>query len=117
MTDTAYDPGSIDLARNVAHLLHEAWSTSDRPVASEGDATAAEAGLVAQGADARRLTLVHLNPRIEDEDELLADARRHAPTHSSDATRPSSSSAESRLDGTPVFVRYFSAREERRWHL
>ena len=41
VTDTAYDPGSIELARNVAHLLHEAWSTSDRPVARE-DATAAE---------------------------------------------------------------------------
>ena len=63
----------------MAHLLHEAWSTSDLPVASEGDATAAEAGRVAQAADARHLTLVHINPRIQDEDELLADARRHAP--------------------------------------
>ena len=79
VTDTAYDPGSVDLARNVAHLLHEAWSTSDLPVASEGDATAAEAGRVAQAAGARHLTLVHINPRIQDEEELLADARRHAP--------------------------------------
>jgi ribonuclease BN (tRNA processing enzyme) len=79
VTDSAYDPGSIELARNVAHLLHEAWSTSDRPVAREGDATAAEAGRVAQEAGARRLTLVHLNPRLQDEDELLADARRYAP--------------------------------------
>ena len=79
VTDTAYDPGSIDLARNVMHLLHEAWSTSALPVASEGDATAAEAGLVARAAGARHLTLVHINPRVQDEEELLADARRHAP--------------------------------------
>jgi ribonuclease BN (tRNA processing enzyme) len=79
VTDTAYDAGSADLARGVAHLLHEAWSTSDHPVASEGDATAAEAGRVARDAGARRLTLVHINPRAPDEDELLADARRLAP--------------------------------------
>jgi len=77
VTDTAYDPGSCELARGVSHLLHEAWSTSDHPVASEGDATAAEAGLVAQEAGARRLTLVHINPRIQDEEALLEDARRH----------------------------------------
>ena len=77
MTDTAYDSGSSDLARDVEHLLHEAWSTSDHPVASEGDATAAEAGRVAHEAGARRLTLIHINPRIEDEEKLLEDARRH----------------------------------------
>ena len=79
VTDTAYDTGSVELAQNVVHLLHQAWSTSDRPVASEGDATAADAARVAQAAAARHLTLVHINPRVEDEDELLADARRHAP--------------------------------------
>jgi ribonuclease BN (tRNA processing enzyme) len=79
VTDTAYDAGSADLARDVAHLLHEAWSTSDLPVASEGDATAADAGRVARDAGARRLTLVHINPRTPDEDALLADARRLAP--------------------------------------
>ncbi len=77
VTDTAYDGGSSDLARDVGHLLHEAWSTSDHPVASEGDATAAEAGRVAHEAGARRLTLIHINPRIQDEEALLEDARRH----------------------------------------
>ena len=79
VTDTAYDPESAGFARDVAHLLHEAWSTSDQPVASEGDATAAEAGRVARDAGARRLTLVHLDPRAPDEAALLADARRLFP--------------------------------------
>jgi ribonuclease BN (tRNA processing enzyme) len=79
VTDTAYDPGSADLARDVAHLLHEAWSTSEEPVAAEGDATAAQAGRVAKDAGARRLTLIHVNPRWPDTDALLADARALMP--------------------------------------
>ncbi len=79
VTDTAYDPGSADLARGVAQLLHEAWSTSDEPVATEGDATAAEAGRVARDAGASRLTLIHVNLRWPDTDALLADARRLMP--------------------------------------
>ncbi len=79
VTDTAYDPDSADLARGVAHLLHEAWSTSDEPVAADGDASAAEAGRVARDAGARRLTLVHVNPRWPDTDALLADARSLMP--------------------------------------
>jgi ribonuclease BN (tRNA processing enzyme) len=78
VTDTAYDPGSAVLAHGVTHLLHEAWSTSTEPVATEGDATAEEAGRVADEARARHLTLVHLNP-LADESALLADARRRAP--------------------------------------
>ena len=76
VTDTAYDAGSSELARGVSHLLHEAWSTSDRPEASEGDATAADAGRVARDAGAKRLTLVHVNPRVASESELEADARK-----------------------------------------
>jgi ribonuclease BN (tRNA processing enzyme) len=79
ITDTAYDPGSAELARGVAHLLHEAWSTSDEPAASEGDATAAEAARVAREARAGRLTLIHVNPRWPDLDALLADARSLMP--------------------------------------
>lgn len=79
VTDTAYDDGSAALAKGVAHLLHEAWSTSDEPVNEEGDATAAQAGQIAAAADARRLTLIHLNPEAADEEALIADARRYAP--------------------------------------
>jgi ribonuclease BN (tRNA processing enzyme) len=79
ITDTAYEAESADFARAVAHLLHEAWSVSVNPVGQAGDATAAEAGLVAREAGARHLTLVHINPQLAGEDELLADARAHAP--------------------------------------
>ena len=79
ITDTAYEPESADFARGVTHLLHEAWSSSAHPVAQAGDSTAAEAGMVARAAGAHHLTLVHLDPRLPDEEELLADARAHAP--------------------------------------
>ena len=61
------------------HLLHEAWSSSANPVAQAGDSTAAEAGMVARAAGAEHLTLVHVNPLLADEEELLADARAHSP--------------------------------------
>jgi ribonuclease BN (tRNA processing enzyme) len=80
ITDTAYDPHSAAFARDVAHLLHEAWSSSSNPVAQAGDATAAEAAQVACAARARQLTLVHINPLLTDESELVADARAHAPS-------------------------------------
>ena len=54
------------------HLLHEAWSSSANPVAQAGDSTAAEAGMVARAAGAEHLTLVHVNPLLADEEELLA---------------------------------------------
>jgi ribonuclease BN (tRNA processing enzyme) len=69
ITDTAYDPGSAPFANGVDHLLHEAWSSTG----DEGDPSAAEAAQVARDAHARRLTLVHLNPRA-DEPALLAQA-------------------------------------------
>jgi ribonuclease BN (tRNA processing enzyme) len=62
----------------VTHLLHEAWSCSTNPVADAGDATAAEAGRVAHDARVQLLTLVHPNPLLERDDELLADARTSA---------------------------------------
>jgi ribonuclease BN (tRNA processing enzyme) len=69
ITDTAYDPGSAPFAKDVDHLLHEAWSTEG----DEGDASAAEAAAVARDAHAGRLTLVHLSPDA-DEQALLAQA-------------------------------------------
>jgi ribonuclease BN (tRNA processing enzyme) len=79
ITDTAYEPESADFARGITHLLHEAWSSSSHPVAQAGDSTAAEAGMVARAAGAHRLTLVHIDPRLANEEELLADARLHSP--------------------------------------
>jgi ribonuclease BN (tRNA processing enzyme) len=74
VTDTPYEPSSAELAKGVAHLLHEAWSSSAAPVFPDRDATAADAGRVAQEADVGDLTLIHLNPTMEDLSPLLHDA-------------------------------------------
>jgi ribonuclease BN (tRNA processing enzyme) len=80
VTDTAADHGSVVFAEGVLHLLHEAWSTSAE-AGPEGasHSTAADAGRIAAAANAGRLTLVHLNPGLTDEEALLLDARRHMP--------------------------------------
>lgn len=75
ITDTGYDPEGIPFARGVSELLHEAWSDAAAPRAPEYDATGRDAALVAAGAAARRLTLIHLNPLISDHATILADAR------------------------------------------
>jgi ribonuclease BN (tRNA processing enzyme) len=77
ITDTAYDKGSIDFAAGAAHLLHEAWSTTNDASPNVAHSTAAEAARVAAAAKVRRLTLIHLNPRLTDENALRDDARRH----------------------------------------
>lgn len=74
LTDTAFDEGSGEFIAGVHHLLHEAWSTSEEPSSTEGDATAAEAGHVATVGNVARLTLVHLHPRA-DVAALERDAR------------------------------------------
>jgi ribonuclease Z len=74
VTDTGYDPGSVDLAAGVDTLLHEAWSSSREPIAADMDSTGADAGRVAAAAGAKRLILIHLNPRV-DQDRVLEDAR------------------------------------------
>jgi ribonuclease BN (tRNA processing enzyme) len=79
VTDTAYDDGSIAFAESVSHLLHEAWSTEAEPVATDTHTTGVQAGRIATAAGARRLTLVHISPRIADEAALVADARRTMP--------------------------------------
>jgi ribonuclease BN (tRNA processing enzyme) len=77
ITDTPYERTSIELADGVRHLLHEAWSSSQAPIHPDRDATAADAARVAREAQARTLTLIHLNPRLADHSLLLDDARRH----------------------------------------
>jgi ribonuclease BN (tRNA processing enzyme) len=75
ITDTPYEDSSVELARGVRHLLHEAWSTSSAPEAADRDATAADAGRVARQAGVERLTLIHLNPEIRDFAAVADDAR------------------------------------------
>lgn len=74
ITDTPYEASSTELADGVLHLLHEAWSTSQAPIYSDRDATAADAARVAREADVGDLTLIHLDPRLDDLAPLLADA-------------------------------------------
>ncbi|HEX5468651.1 MAG TPA: MBL fold metallo-hydrolase [Gaiellaceae bacterium] len=75
VTDTAYEDSSIELARGVRHLLHEAWSTSTAPRHTESHATAADAGRVASGAGVETLTLIHIDPDLDDVAALADDAR------------------------------------------
>jgi ribonuclease BN (tRNA processing enzyme) len=78
VTDTAFEEASGAFVAGVRHLLHEAWSTSQDPSSTEGDATAAEAGQVASAGNVARLTLVHLHPRA-DAAALERDARSAFP--------------------------------------
>jgi ribonuclease BN (tRNA processing enzyme) len=52
VTDTPYERSSAGLAEGVAHLLHEAWSSSRAPLYPDRDSTAADAARVALEADA-----------------------------------------------------------------
>jgi ribonuclease BN (tRNA processing enzyme) len=79
ITDTAYNAGSVSLARGVRHLLHEAWSSSAAPRSADGDATGRDAGRIAAGAGAGQLTLIHLDPRLADHAAVLDDARAIVP--------------------------------------
>jgi len=74
LTDTPYEPSSARIAQGVTRLLHEAWSSSAAPVYPEHDATAADAARVACEAGAASLTLVHLNPTLDDLSHLVKDA-------------------------------------------
>jgi ribonuclease BN (tRNA processing enzyme) len=75
VTDTPYESSSADLSRGVRHLLHEAWSSSRAPNSPDKDATAADAARVASEAGVGDLTLVHLDPRLDDLSGLVDDAR------------------------------------------
>jgi ribonuclease BN (tRNA processing enzyme) len=74
VTDTPYERTSAELAGGVAHLLHEAWSTSRSPRYPDRDATAADAARVARESEAGDLTLVHIDPPLDDLAGLLDDA-------------------------------------------
>jgi ribonuclease BN (tRNA processing enzyme) len=76
ITDSAHQAEHASFARGVTHLLHEAWSTSADPIFSDHDATARDAARTATDAGSHSLTLIHLNPLIEDLDAVLADARQ-----------------------------------------
>jgi ribonuclease BN (tRNA processing enzyme) len=79
VTDTGYDEGTAGLARGVAHLLHEAWSSSAERARADHVASGFDAGRAAEEAEAKELTLIHLDPRLVDHGPILLDAQRAFP--------------------------------------
>lgn len=75
-TDTAADEETARFAAGARFLLHEAFWAAD-----ESDSTthtaAGEAARIAADADVERLVLVHVNPELADDAELLRFARPH----------------------------------------
>ncbi len=71
-TDTAYDEGNIEFARQTNMLIHEAWPDSSGPAA--GHTTPVEAAYLARRADVSSLLLCHVPPRAVVRN-LLREAR------------------------------------------
>ena len=71
-TDTAYDPGNVDIAASVSLLVHEAWVTGEKGTAFHSSGT--EAARIARDAEVGHLAIVHLDPR-QDHALLLAEAK------------------------------------------
>jgi ribonuclease BN (tRNA processing enzyme) len=75
-TDTASDPTTVEFVSGVRFLLHEAFvaaDTSDDPTHT----AAGEAARIAAAADVERLVLMHVDPTLADDAELLRHARPH----------------------------------------
>ena len=79
VTDTGADEGTVPFVSGVDELLHEAWSSSESASSTRYDATGLDAGRAAEAAGARRLTLIHLDPRLADHRPVLLDAQRVFP--------------------------------------
>ncbi len=77
ITDTAYDPESIEFIRGCHTLAHEAWFTTSNPRNPGIHTSAAQAGQVAAAAGVQQLILIHLPPFEESLEPLLSEARRH----------------------------------------
>jgi ribonuclease BN (tRNA processing enzyme) len=75
-TDTASDEDNVDFVRDVAVLAHEAFHAADE-TDDRGHTAAGEAARLARAAGAGRLVLVHVNPTLAEDEELLRYARPH----------------------------------------
>ena len=77
-TDTAPDPGTVELAGECRVLLHEAWHptvSSDDPFHTASGA----AGVLAREAGVEQLVLIHVSPLVRSDEELLAPAAAEFP--------------------------------------
>jgi ribonuclease BN (tRNA processing enzyme) len=73
-TDTAYDEENIEFARGVRVLAHEAMYPGDATDDPTHTASG-EAARLALAAGVERLVLIHTNPTLRDDEELLQHAR------------------------------------------
>jgi ribonuclease Z len=76
-TDTRPFAGTVELARNVDLIIHEATYTNDMTYEARdyGHSTAAQAAQVAADARARRLLITHFSTRYADVGPLYDEAR------------------------------------------
>ena len=72
-TDTAYDEANADFAAGARLLCHEAWHAAPE-TADEVHTASGEAARIAREAGVGELVLIHVNPLLRSDDELLADA-------------------------------------------
>jgi ribonuclease BN (tRNA processing enzyme) len=70
-TDTSRDPANVDFARGARLLCHESFAAEAR----SHHTAARDAAEVAAAAGVERLVLIHVDPLLPDEQELLAAAR------------------------------------------
>jgi ribonuclease BN (tRNA processing enzyme) len=80
-TDTALDPPNAEFASGVQVLFHEAWHSADR-TEDRTHTAAGEAGRLAAEASVRELVLIHVNPMLGSDSELLAPAQAAFPSTS-----------------------------------
>jgi ribonuclease BN (tRNA processing enzyme) len=73
-TDTAFDPLNAKFAEGSGILCHEAWYSKAR-TDDDSHTAAGEAGLIAREASVAQLVLIHINPRLRSDEELLRFAR------------------------------------------
>ena len=75
-TDTAADDATVGFVRGARVLLHEAFRAADETDDTTHTA-AGEAARIAAAAGVERLVLMHVNPELADDAELLRHARPH----------------------------------------
>jgi ribonuclease BN (tRNA processing enzyme) len=75
-TDTAADEATAGFAAGARVLLHDSFRAADR-TDDPTHTAAGEAARIAAAADVERLVLVHVDPTLADDAELLRFARPH----------------------------------------
>jgi ribonuclease BN (tRNA processing enzyme) len=74
-TDTGYDDENVAFAHGARLLCHEAFYPAER-TDDPGHTASGEAARIAAAAGVDRLLLMHVNPELDDEEQLLDYARR-----------------------------------------